>query len=214
MACLSTRILLVMRFSLSVRVLLLGVAAVSAAGCSIKRVSRIDPAAVTDLSGNWNDVDSRLVASELINQSLAAPWARQYADAHGGVAPTVIIGDMRNRTYEHVAVGTFVKDLERAYVNSGVVRIVASREERAGVREERVDQQTNAAPESRARMAREQGAQFMLQGELNEIVDGAGREQVRFYQIDASLIDLESNAKVWVGQHKIKKYVQRRRLTP
>ncbi|MDQ8155386.1 MAG: penicillin-binding protein activator LpoB [Gemmatimonadota bacterium] len=203
-----------MRFSLSVRVLLLGVAAVSAAGCSIKRVSRIDPAAVTDLSGNWNDVDSRLVASELINQSLAAPWARQYADAHGGVAPTVIIGDMRNRTYEHVAVGTFVKDLERAYVNSGVVRIVASREERAGVREERVDQQTNAAPESRARMAREQGAQFMLQGELNEIVDGAGREQVRFYQIDASLIDLESNAKVWVGQHKIKKYVQRRRLTP
>jgi hypothetical protein len=27
-------------------------------------------------------------------------------------------------------------------------------------------------------------------------------------------VDLESNAKVWVGQHKIKKYVQRRRLTP
>jgi hypothetical protein len=58
------------------------------------------------------------------------------------------------------------------------------------------------------------GAQFMLQGELNEIIDGAGREQVRFYQIDASLVDLETNAKVWVGQHKIKKYVQRRRLTP
>ena len=203
-----------MRILHGLRFLTLGIAVISGAACSIKRVSRIDPATVTDLSGNWNDVDSRLVASELINQSLTAPWARQYADAHGGAAPTVIIGDLRNRTYEHIAVGTFVKDLERAYVNSGVVRIVASREERAGVRDERADQQSNAAPETRARNAREQGAQFMLQGDLEEIVDGAGREQVRYYQVDVSLVDLESTAKVWVGQHKIKKYVQRRRLTP
>lgn len=203
-----------MRVLSGLRFLVLGVVVVSGAACSIKRVSRIDPAAVTDLSGNWNDVDSRLVASELINQSLAAPWARQYADAHGGTAPTVIIGDMRNRTYEHIAVGTFVKDLERAFVNSGVVRVVASKEERAGIRDERADQQSNAAPETRTRMAREQGAQYLLQGEVQEIVDGAGREQVRYFQVDASLVDLESNAKVWVGQHKIKKYVQRRYLTP
>lgn len=108
-----------MRVYHRLRLLILGIAVISGAACSIKRVSRIDPAAVTDLSGNWNDVDSRLVASELITQSLAAPWARQYADAHGGTVPTVIIGDVRNRTYEHIAVGTFVKDLERAYVNSG-----------------------------------------------------------------------------------------------
>jgi len=203
-----------MRLTHGLRFLALGLAVLSGAACSIKRVSRIDPAAVTDLSGNWNDVDSRLVASELINQSLAASWARQYADAHGGQVPTLIIGDMRNRTYEHIAVGTFVKDLERAYVNSGVVRVVASREERSGIRDERNDQQSNAAPETRVRMAREQGAQYMLQGDVQEIIDGAGREQVRYYQIDASLVDLESNAKVWVGQHKIKKYVQRRHLTP
>ncbi|MCX5762158.1 MAG: hypothetical protein NTW72_11780, partial [Gemmatimonadetes bacterium] len=125
-----------------------------------------------------------------------------------------IIVDMRNLTYEHIAVGTFVKDLDRAFVNSGVVRVVASKEERAGIRDERADQQSNAAPETRTRMAREQGAQYLLQGEVQEIVDGAGREQVRYFQVDASLVDLESNAKVWVGQHKIKKYVQRRHLTP
>ena len=31
--------------------------------CSPKQVSRIDPATVTDLSGRWNDTDSRLVAN-------------------------------------------------------------------------------------------------------------------------------------------------------
>lgn len=203
-----------MRLLSGLRYLVLGVAVVFASACAIRRVNRIDPAAVTDLSGNWNDVDSRLVATELINQSLSAPWARQYAEAHSGTAPTVIIGDMRNRTYEHIAVGTFVNDLERAFVNSGQVRVVASKEERASVRDERTDQQSNAAPETRARMAREQGAQYMLQGDVQEIVDASGRESVRYFQVDAFLVDLESNAKVWVGQHKIKKYVQQRRLTP
>lgn len=196
------------------QVLLLASAALSASACGIKRVSRVDPTSVTDLSGKWNDTDSRLVANELIGQSLGANWARDWAAANGGTSPTVIVGDFRNRTMEHIAVGTFVRDLERAYVTSGTVRVVASAAERDEVRTERADQQANASAETRARMAREQGARFMLQGDVQAIEDSEGREKIVFYQVDATLIDLESNAKVWVGQHKIKKYIQRRRLTP
>jgi uncharacterized protein (TIGR02722 family) len=184
------------------------------AGCMNKRVERIDPNSVTDLSGRWNDADSRLVANELITQSLTGVWARDYAAANGGNSPTVIIGEFRNRTMEHIPVGTFVRDLERAYVQSGLVRLVASSEERDEVRAERVDQQTNASTETRTRLAREMGARYMLQGDVQAIEDSEGRERVVFYQIDATLIDLETNAKTWIGQHKIKKYIQRRRFTP
>ena len=189
-------------------------AALAVSACGIKRVSRVDPNSVTDLSGAWNDTDSRLVANELIGQSLTANWTRDWAAANAGQSPTIIVGEFRNRTLEHIAVGTFVRDLERAYVTSGAVRVVASAAERDEVRGERVDQQTNASAETRARMAREQGARFMLQGDVQAIEDSEGREKIVFYQIDATMIDLESNAKVWVGQHKIKKYLQRRRLTP
>jgi hypothetical protein len=195
-------------------VLALVAVALATSACGIKRVTRVDPESVTDLSGRWNDTDSRLVANELIGQSLGATWSRDWAAANGGTAPTVIVGDFRNRTLEHIAIGTFVRDLERAYVQSGTVRVVASAEEREEVRAERADQQTNASAETRARMAREQGARFMLQGDVQAIPDSEGREKIVFYQIDATLLDLESNTKVWVGQHKIKKYVQRRRLTP
>lgn len=195
-------------------ILAVTVAALAVSACGLKRVSRVDPNSVTDLSGKWNDTDSRLVANELIGQSLNASWSRDWAATHGGTPPTVIVGDFRNRTLEHIAIGTFVRDLERAYVQSGTVRVVASAEERDGVRAERVDQQTNATADSRARLAREQGARFMLQGDVQAIEDSEGREKIVFYQIDATLIDLENNTKVWVGQHKIKKYVQRRRLTP
>src|SRR5450830_1809120 len=64
----------------------------SAGACFSKRVTRIEPTAVTDLSGRWNDTDSRLVANQLVEQTLAAGWAKRYTDQHGGEAPTVIVG--------------------------------------------------------------------------------------------------------------------------
>jgi penicillin-binding protein activator len=192
----------------------LAVAVLTLSGCANRRVERIDPNSVTDLSGRWNDADSRLVANALITQSLEATWARDYAAANGGTAPTVIVGQIRNRTMEHIPIGTFVRDLERAYVQTGVVRLVASAEEREEIREERADQQTNASAETRARMAREMGARFMLQGDVQAIEDTEGRERIVFYQVDVTLIDLETNVRTWMGQHKIKKYIQRRRLTP
>jgi penicillin-binding protein activator len=195
----------------ALRGLVVAAAFLAPVACATKRVSRIDPATVTDLSGRWNDVDSRLVASQLIEQSLSADWARQFTQSHGE-PPTLIVGDFSNRTLEHIAVGTFVKDLERAYVTSGAVRVVASKDERQDVRAERADQQTNARADTRARVGQEQGAKYMLKGELQAIEDGEGRERVVYYQIDATLVDLESNAKVWVGQHKIKKYIERKRF--
>lgn len=194
------------------RAALLALAAVTLAACNNKRVSRVDPGSVTDLSGRWNDVDSKLVANALIEQTFGGQWSSQYASAHGGTPPTLIVGSFRNRTLEHVPVGTFVKDLERAYVTSGRVRLVASRDERSEVRDERADQQVNAAADTRARIGKENGASYMLQGDVQAIEDAEGREKIVFYQVDAFLVDLESNQKVWVGQHKIKKYIDRRRI--
>jgi uncharacterized protein (TIGR02722 family) len=191
--------------------LLMALLAVGAGACG-KRVSRIDPTAVTDLSGRWNDTDSRLVANELITQSLSGAWVARHTSAHGGEAPAVIVGTFGNRTLEHIPVNAFIGDLERAMINSGAVTMVASPEERAEIRAEREDQQENARASSRARMAQELGADYMLQGEITAIEDEEGREKVIYYQVDATLTDLESNVKVWAGQHKIKKYIERARI--
>ena len=191
----------------------LGLLVLATAGaCVSKRVTRIEPTAVTDLSGRWNDTDSRLVANQLIQQTLAAGWAKRYTETHGGESPAVVVGTFANRTAEHIAVGTFVKDIERALLTTGAARVVASGDERLELRGERTDQQQNARADTRTRLGQELGARYVLAGELQAIEDVDGRERVVFYQVDASLIDLETNAKVWVGQHKIKKYVERARF--
>jgi uncharacterized protein (TIGR02722 family) len=191
------------------------IAALSLAGCATQ-VTRISPDQQVDLSGRWNDVDSRQVADAMVRQSFESAggggWALQYMQAHGGRRPTLIVGSIRNRSLEHIPVTTFVRDLERAYLGSGQVQVVASSEERQEVREERADQQENAAADSRAQMGRERGAQYMLQGDISQINDREGGRRVVYYQVDMTLVDLETNAKSWTGQHRIKKLVEQPRF--
>jgi len=179
-----------------------------AVGCaSGTQVTRTAVDEQIDLSGLWNDVDSQQVSEEMIADSLSRYWIEDWRDRTGN-RPTVIVGGVRNKSSEHINTRTFTKDLERAFVNSGRVRVVASSGEREGMREERLDQLRNATIETAKSMGKEIGADFMLIGGINTIIDAAGNKEVRFYQVELELIALETNEKVWIGQHKLKKLVR------
>ena len=179
--------------------------------CASVKVERTDEGEAIDLSGYWNDTDSRLVSEEMIQDSMSRSWLTDFRDAHGQ-PPRVIVGTVRNESHEHLNTQTFVKDLERAYVNSGRVRLVASSSERGEIRSERDDQSRHSSLETAKSHVLERAADFMLQGQINTILDSAGKEQVRFYQVELELLDIESNEKVWIGQKKLKKVVTRSRL--
>ncbi|RMH97660.1 MAG: penicillin-binding protein activator LpoB [Calditrichaeota bacterium] len=182
-------------------------------GCGSSRtVTRIDPETTTDLSGYWNDTDSRLVAQEMIQDVLSRPWLGRFQGQKGRL-PVVIVGTIKNRTSEHIEVTTFIKDLERELINSGQVQFVASKEEREEVREERADQQDFASEETMKRFQEELGADFLLRGDISSIIDQEGGTQVKYYQVNLELIDIETNRKVWIGEKKIKKVVERKGLT-
>ena len=180
-------------------------------GCSSggKKVSRIDSNSVTDLSGAWNDTDSRLVADEMITDCLNRPWYQAMIQQKNGQVPTVVIGQVRNKSHEHIRVETFIKDIERALINSGKAEFVANSNERADLRDELADQQGNVTEETQKDAGMEIGADLMLTGAINSIIDQEGGEQVVYYQIDMELTDIQSHRKVWIGDKKIKKYVAR-----
>ena len=179
-------------------------------GCaSAPKVERKEVDTTIDLSGRWNDTDSRLVSEEMIKDCLSRPWLKRYEDRHGGRAPTVIVGRVKNRSHEHINVQTFVKDLERELINSGQVQFVASRGEREDVREERLDMARHASDETMKEAGREIGADFMLIGTINTIRDDIGSKAVMYYQVDLELINMENNLKVWIGDKKIKKLIKK-----
>jgi uncharacterized protein (TIGR02722 family) len=190
---------------------LLTVVAIFAACSSTPKVTRTASDEVIDVSGYWNDSDSQMVSQEMIDDSLGRAWIEEWRGATGK-KPTVIVGAIRNQSSEHINTRTFTKDLERAFVNSGRVRLVASSDERSGVRDERLDQLRNSTIDTAKSMGKEIGADFMLIGGINSIIDAAGGTNVRFYQVELELVNLETNEKVWIGQKKIKKVVTQSRF--
>jgi len=190
----------------------LALAAFAVLSACATKVERIDESKAVDLSGAWNDTDSRLVSQEMIQDSLARAWLQEFKGRPGQTRPAVIVGEVRNLSHEHINTSTFTLDLERALINSGKVDFVATKQERQGVRDERKDQDLNAREDTRNAMGRELGADFMLTGTINTIVDPSGDTQVRFYQVNMTLISLADNRKVWVGQKDIRKLVTRSKL--
>lgn len=176
-------------------------------GCATK-VSRVEVTKVTDLSGRWNDTDSRLVSEEMVKDALNRPWIDKFLKRHSK-EPTVIVGRVVNRSHEHINVQTFTKDLERELTNSGRVMFVAAKGEREEIRTERIDQAQHSSPETAKGPGKEIGADYMMIGSINTIPDEADGVKAMFYQVDLEMVDMENNRKVWFGQKKIKKIISK-----
>ncbi len=182
------------------------VATVVLGSCS-RSIKRVDPSTQTDLSGRWNDTDSRVTAEAMIEQMFGNAWAVAFEQKHHQ-KPVIVVGLINNKSHEHISTETFIKDLERAIVKNGSIRLVQAGEKREELRRERAGQQEFASPETAKKWGRELGADFMLQGTVNSIVDSYKKDQSVMYQIDLELTNIETTEIVWMGDHKIKKLIK------
>jgi len=186
--------------------LIIFMAMITLTGCS-RTVKRIDPSTQTDLSGRWNDTDSRLTAQAMIEQMFGNAWAIAFEQQHHK-KPVLVVGLVNNKSHEHISTETFIRDLERAIINNGSIRLVEAGERREELRRERAGQQEFASPETAKRWGRELGADFMLQGTVNSIVDSYKRNKAVYYQIDLLLNNIETTERVWMGNKEIKKMIR------
>ena len=175
-------------------------------------VKRVETNLVKDVSGGWNDTDAQMVAQEMITDCLQGGWYNRFL-TRNGKEPTVIVGTVTNNTMEHINTGVFIESMQRALINSAKVDFVASADERGEIRTERLEQDEFASEATRRAFGQEIGADYMLSGVLNSVVDQSGSKAVVFYQVNLKLIDIETNQIVWNGQKQIKKYVKRSKVT-
>lgn len=181
-------------------------------GCagSARTVTRMSTNEVTDLSGRWNDTDSKLVAEQMIQDMIYRSWIEDFV-MENETKPVLIVGTVRNKSSEHIQTETFVKDIERELINSGKVKFVAASKERKEILEERYHQQSHASDETAKALANETGADFMLIGTITSTTDAISGKAAVFYQVDMELVNIESNEKVWMGSKEIKKFIEQKK---
>lgn len=194
-----------MRYARVLVVVLIGVLL----GCSSIKVTRTDTAKTIDLSGKWNDSDSRMVSEEMVKDCISRAWLSDF-ELKNNRAPVIIAGTILNITSEHIDAKVFTSDLERSLINTNRVKFVASSPQRLELRTEKEDQALNASSQTAKKPHVETGADFMLQGNISSIKDEISGKYVIFYQVNLELVDLTTNEKVWIGQKEIKKIVSQK----
>lgn len=181
--------------------------ALFAACGSNRQVSRVSPDQQIDLSGRWNDTDAKMVADAMIQQCLNEVWLYEFEQANPGKRPVMIVGLVNNKTSEHIQPEVFIKDLERAILQNRRIRLVQAGDKREQLRSERAGQQDFASPETAKKWGKELGADFILQGSINSIVDQYKKDKVVSYKINLELTNIETNEIIWIGDKEIKKVI-------
>lgn len=188
------------------------IAAIAVSGMMItscsRQVTRVNTDQAIDVSGNWNNTDSRLVAEEMTQTVLGGKWLSTHLEEKQGKRPVVVVGVVKNKSHEHIDAETFVKDVEQSFIKSERVRLVQGGKKREELRAEKADQQDNASVSTMKKFGLENGADYILQGSINSIVDSHKRKKVVYYQVNLELTDIQTNEVVWIGDKKIAKYVK------
>jgi PBP1b-binding outer membrane lipoprotein LpoB len=131
----------------------------------------------------------------------------RWIQEHGGQRPIMIVGRIKNNTQDLINTNLFTRNFEREMLNSGKIRVVSARDDRGELRDERLEGQEWNTPETRKIMKNELGADLMLLGDINEVVQRSlnGRIISQYYQVNLDLTDIESNEKAWIGSLEVKK---------
>ncbi|NIJ44551.1 hypothetical protein FHR24_000990 [Wenyingzhuangia heitensis] len=174
--------------------------------CS-RKITRVATDEQIDISGRWNDTDARLSAEALSSQIVMGDWINEYK-VTTGKKPAVIVGLVRNKSHEHIDAELFTIEVEKALVKYQKAKVVQGGEMRNELRAERADQQTNSSVSTMKKFGLETGADFMLQGTINSVVDALKKQKVVYYQVDLVLTNIQTNEKVWFGDKKIKKFIK------
>ena len=181
--------------------------AVISLSCQPRTVTRVEPDTQIDLSGRWNDTDSRMVAEKMINDLFGSQRFKEYAEQRNK-KPVIVVSLISNKTSEHIDAANYVKKFEMAIYNSNAADLVESDEFRDELRKERAEQQDFADPATIAQWGKETGADLMLFGEMTSETDSHNNRRVVNYITTLYLTNVETNKRVWYGQHEIKKLVK------
>ena len=177
-------------------------------GCqpTYRDLQRVPADQAVDVDYRFNDTDARQVWQGMVNDAMFRGWLDRWSQENGR-RPVILIGGIKNNTQDYINTNLFTRNFEREMLNSGRVRVVAARNDRGEIRDERLQGQEWNSPQTRKVMKNELGADLILVGDINDMQDRTlnGRTVVKYFQINFDLTDIESNEKAWIGSVEIKK---------
>ena len=180
----------------------MGLLVVGTFGCA--RVQYGSPGEVETLTQEFGSTDLQTIAEKMVNSMLVSPVI-------GADRPVIYVSQIKNKTAEHIDTKSITDKISTAMLKSGKVRFTAASE----INKDLVDQleyQENTglvAPETRKKLGRQIGADYMIYGEITSITKKAKRKTDVYYKITLKLADIETGIIEWMDEKEIRKQAQK-----
>jgi len=195
--------------------LLFGVLALSTlASCS--SLGYGDPNQVETLTIGYGSTDLQNLAADMVDSLVAAPALSYLENPGKGNDKRVIVyvGDVENRTNEHIDTSGITDKIQTQLLKSGKFRFVAADAGQAEIADQIRFQQSGAVREDMMRsFGKQLGADVILYGTLRSIEkkkgasisSGGVRTQDRYYQYVMKCVNIDTGEILWIEESELRK---------
>jgi uncharacterized protein (TIGR02722 family) len=173
------------------------------AGCAEKAFVRGDYDDVekeNNLNDLWSETDMQKVVADLV-----ASMVNHREISNADRPPIVMVTKLQNKTSEHIDTQS-VMDMVRVELSRGGRVAFVDKEAREDVAAEYEYQDSGMmSEETKKGKGGQIGADYIINGRLDSIVQEAGKNKTVYYKVTLNLTNLKKNLIVWTDYKQIRK---------
>lgn len=159
------------------------------------------------MTDQWSETDMQVAVKSLVESAVKHP-----AINNARRPPVVMVTRLQNKTSEHIDTQSITDMVTVELVNSGKVQFVdkAAREDM----QEEYDYQAdgNMSRETMKSKGNQTGADLILNGRIDSIVQEVGKNKTVYYKITLNMTNLSTGLITWTNQKQIRKVFRKQRV--
>ncbi|MCC2679886.1 MAG: putative lipoprotein [Pseudobdellovibrio sp.] len=159
-----------------------------------------DPQRENLMNDQWSETDMQVAVKSMVTSMLGHD-----AIANAKKPPIVMVTNLQNKTSEHIDTQSVMDMIRVELTNSGRVNFV-DKEAREDISNEYGYQNSGMVSEETKKGPGGQiGADFIVNGRLDSIVQEVGKEKTVYYKLTLNLTNLKTGIIAWTNHKEIRK---------
>lgn len=166
-----------------------------------------DPEKENLMNDSWSETDMQKVVQDLVTKMVGHP-----SIAAAQKMPILMVTNLQNKTSEHIDTQSIMDMVRVELTNSGKVAFI-DKEARQDISEEYNYQNSGmTSQETKKGPGAQVGADFIVNGRLDSIVQEVGKEKTIYYKITLNMTNLKTSVITWTGQKEIRKAYKKKAI--
>ncbi len=157
------------------------------------------------LNDQWSETDMQKVVHDMVASLQAHPVIAQ-----AKAPPIIMVTQLQNKTSEHIDTQSIMDMVRVELMRGGRVAFI-DKEARGDIKDEYDYQGSGMVSEETKKSAGGQvGADFIVNGRLDSIVQEVGKQKTVYYKVTLNLTNLKSGLIVWSDNKQMRKLYKKR----